>query len=174
MGVKLTWDLNAESDMDKYYIYRQVVATGEISKLDEVNHPTHEYEDSGGDSSYRYFVSAVDTNGNESGLAGPVRLPEVSGMCYLYDTLYRPGATGASAASGVNVHVKIVELPYDYEGYFWSGQTITLTTDADGIWALYVPQGATVQVTIEEFGLEGTSGQKTIPSTASVRWGDIP
>ena len=42
MSVRIEWDLNTEPDISKYYIYRQVVDTGDIAKIDEVDQQTHE------------------------------------------------------------------------------------------------------------------------------------
>jgi hypothetical protein len=168
MNVRIEWDLNTESDIDKYYIYRQVVETGEITKIDEVDHPTHDYEDLNGNSNYRYFVSAVDNAGNESPMAGPVRLPPSADTCYVYDSFR---TAHDQPAAGIKISIQISSLPYDYKGYFWSGQEVQIITDAQGNWGLYLPKNATVKFICSDFGIEGDSIK--IPDQTSIRFGDI-
>lgn len=167
MAIRLEWTPNVELDMSKYYIYRQVVVTGVIMKIDEVNHPTHEYVDTDGNSDYLYFVSAVDANGNESAKAGPVRLPLSIGICYVYDTFR---TADDLPAVGIKIQVKIVNLPLNYSGYFWSGQIVMLITDALGNWALSLPIAAEVHFICVDFGIDV---EKTIPDKTSCRFGDI-
>lgn len=168
MSVRIEWTQNTEPDMSKYYIYRQVVATSEITKIDEVDHPTHEYTDPAGDSSYRYFVSAVDTSANESDMSNPVRLPPSADTCYVFDT-FRTAED--KPAVGIKVIIAIISLPYDYSGYYWSGQKIEKTTDALGTWDIYLPIGSKVQFTCPDFGI---MVEKTIPDEESCRLGEIP
>ena len=167
MSVRIEWTQNTEPDISKYYIYRQVVATGEITKIDEVDHPTHEYTDPAGDSSYRYFVSAVDTSANESGMTGPVRLPPSADTCYVYDS-FRTAED--QPAVGVKIIIEIISLPYDYSDYYWSGQKIEKTTDTLGAWDIYLPKSAKVQFTCPDFGIQL---EKTIPDQNSIRFGNI-
>jgi len=150
MNIKIYWTPNSEPDISKYNIYRQDIQTGEITRIDEVMHPTCEYIDTNGSSDYRYFVSAVDEAGNESPLAGPVRLPPSPLTCQIYENLKTP-----SGAPAVNKQIlfKIISLPYDYSGYLFSGQEIPVTTDSEGNLEILLPRGARVQVTSPEFGL---------------------
>jgi len=153
MAIRLEWQPNTEQDIAKYYIYRQVVLTGIITKIDEVIHPTHEYTDPNGNSDYLYFISAVDEVGNESGLAGPVRLPPSNDLCQLYDNFKNPEG---DPSAGKTIKFKIISLPYDYSGYYWSGQEIQKVTDQYGFFEIFLPRAASVQVLSVEFGLNET------------------
>jgi len=167
MSVRIYWTPNSEPDISKYNIYRQDIKTGEITRIDEVMHPTCEYIDTNGSSDYRYFVSAVDEAGNESPLAGPVRLPPDNTTCQIYDSFKMPSG---SPASGRTILFKIISLPYNYAGSCWSGQVITCVTDSDGNLEVFLPRGAKVQVTSSEFGF---SSIITIPDAATSRLADL-
>jgi hypothetical protein len=173
MGVKITWTANTEADMAKYRIYIYTIATGALeSPCPEVNHPTAEYTDTDGDETKEYYVTAIDTSDNESLKAGPVRMPIATGICYVYDTLYRPSVDGIAAAENVNVHIDIT-VPSDFQSRLWSSNSVDVVSDANGNWGVYVPQGSTIQVTCEEFGLKGEDGEKEVPYQASVRFSEI-
>ncbi len=73
MHIHLNWSENTEPDIKSYFIYRTTDSTNvtEAHRIVMVEHPLHAYNDSTaeGDIIYFYGVTAVDTNGNESGFS---------------------------------------------------------------------------------------------------------
>lgn len=68
-GVKLEWNANIETDLANYYVYRSFSgATGTFTKIQTVAAPANNFTQSGliVGNQYFYYVTAVDTNGNES------------------------------------------------------------------------------------------------------------
>jgi hypothetical protein len=66
--VRLYWDKNTESDLNKYVIYRGTIQYGQLNYLTQVNSADTSYFDydvSLG-TTYYYAISAVDSSGNES------------------------------------------------------------------------------------------------------------
>ena len=92
--------------------------------------------------------------------------------CKIFDTLKRSSATGEAAANAVKVYITIVTLPKAVASAYYSGQTFEATTDTNGDWEFYVPQGAVVLLECEEFGFRkgNSDSQKTIPAEATKRW----
>jgi hypothetical protein len=68
-SVAVEWNANAEVDMANYYVYRSNSGVaGSFSKVQTLAQPTNVYYDTGvlTGNTYFYYVTAVDTNGNES------------------------------------------------------------------------------------------------------------
>jgi hypothetical protein len=68
--------------------------------------------------------------------------PDVS-LCTLYEYLRHPH--GAPAV-GATVRLKIVALPFDYQGALFAGSEVQATADAAGVVTWVLPRGATVYV----------------------------
>jgi len=75
-SIMLSWAANTEPDLAKYNVYRSPSGlTGSFLKIATLDASTTTYTDSGGiatGSVYYYYVTAVDTNGNESVPSGAV------------------------------------------------------------------------------------------------------
>ena len=74
-SIILNWDTNPENDLSYYKIYRRIKNDiHQISLLDSVFEPKTSYYDSAvlQDTTYDYWISAVDSSKNESELSGPV------------------------------------------------------------------------------------------------------
>jgi hypothetical protein len=71
-AISLSWQANTESDLDRYFIYRGMQVE-EAEYLAMVPAPATTYEDSAvvHDSTYVYWVTAVDGLNNESGFSDP-------------------------------------------------------------------------------------------------------
>jgi len=71
-AISLSWQANTEPDLDQYFIYRGMQVE-EAEYLAAVAAPATTYEDSAvvHDSTYVYWVTAVDNLNNESGLSDP-------------------------------------------------------------------------------------------------------
>lgn len=67
--VRIDWTANTEPDLANYYVYRSFSgAAGTFTKVQTVSAPTNSYTEFGllVGNTYFYYVTAVDTNGNES------------------------------------------------------------------------------------------------------------
>lgn len=70
-GVELAWDRNSESDLRGYQVWRATVG-GELQRLGEpVTTASFSDRTAVAGARYRYAVSAIDTNGNESKTCDP-------------------------------------------------------------------------------------------------------
>jgi len=70
--VQLDWDDNSETDLEKYYIYRNTENnTGTATKITEVQKTNSNYTDTGltNGTEYYYWIKAVDNQGLESGFS---------------------------------------------------------------------------------------------------------
>jgi len=71
-SIELTWEQNTESDLRGYYVYR-AVGDGEFERLGDLRQvPGLSDRDVKPATRYRYSVSAVDRNGNQSARSAPV------------------------------------------------------------------------------------------------------
>jgi hypothetical protein len=73
-GVNLAWDDNTEDDLGGYNIYRSTRADGGYQRMNEALLLGSSFTDSLADAhtAYYYYVTAVDTDHNESGHLAPV------------------------------------------------------------------------------------------------------
>ncbi|MNO98562.1 Fibronectin type III domain protein [compost metagenome] len=75
-SVQLSWAGVADADLATYALYRSPTGIpGSFLKIATINQPTTTYTDTGGivaGSDYYYYVTAVDTTGNESDASGTV------------------------------------------------------------------------------------------------------
>jgi len=91
--VQLRWVANKETDLAGYHVYRRGAAESELERIRitdaPVSAPAYTDTDVESDTAYIYRVSAIDTDGNESGLSdaaeaapGSLRLwiPDVSAL----------------------------------------------------------------------------------------------
>ena len=72
--VNLDWDDNTESDLAGYNVYRSTQANGVYQKINDSPLSVSSFTDSSADeyTAYYYYVTAEDTDHNESGHLTPV------------------------------------------------------------------------------------------------------
>lgn len=154
-GIRLSWIPNVEPDMDKYRVFRQSMVSLEIELKAEVDHPTVTWDDSTGSDLHRYYLTAVNTAGEESQVAGPVFLTKAhpEELCRVVGKFVNQDG---SAAGNNEVKVKIVGLPYGYKGKLWKGQDFKAWTDMNGIVEFMLPRLAKVMFFSMPFGINKT------------------
>jgi hypothetical protein len=75
-GAFLQWDMNAETDIAGYRVYRSDNPNAGFVRLNMEVLPNPSFRDPDYRSGFYYEVSAVDLSGNESALSAPVRALE--------------------------------------------------------------------------------------------------
>jgi hypothetical protein len=72
--INLDWDDNTESDLEGYNVYRSTQADGVYQKMNDSLLSASSFADSSadGNTTYYYYVTAEDTDHNESGHLAPV------------------------------------------------------------------------------------------------------
>jgi Tol biopolymer transport system component len=72
--INLDWDDNTESDLEGYNVYRSTQADGVYQKMNDSLLPGSSFTDisADGNTTYYYYVTAEDTDHNESGHLAPV------------------------------------------------------------------------------------------------------
>jgi endonuclease I len=82
--ISLDWSANVESDLSGYYVYRSDVGAGSYTRVNVTAISTNSFVDSNlpAESSFDYYVTAIDTSGNESmasNIATATTSPSVGG-----------------------------------------------------------------------------------------------
>jgi hypothetical protein len=83
--INLDWDNNTESDLAGYNVYRSTQANGVYQKMNDSLLPGSSFTDSSaGGSTVYYYVTAEDTDHNESGHLAPVAFAPEEGGYLIY------------------------------------------------------------------------------------------
>lgn len=96
--------------------------------------------------------------------------PAEPSNCVLYDDMR--GINSGEILTDVSATIKIVSVPYDYAGFLFVGQEITMDYDnVTGRLSIEIVRGAVVEMNCPAFKIRNV--RKTIPEAASARWSDL-
>jgi len=155
------------SDFDHFNVYQGTSCAGAFTKIGESDNSTdsegfYNYTDVSGEGGDCYRISAEDTFGNESNQSVCICYYELANyLCRVYTYL----VDAESNPVKVEGLAKIMSVPEDLVGKFWSGQEVAKYSDEDTGYIYWdLPRGAVVNFIIYDMKI---NIQETIPDVSS-------